>query len=107
MTNKDIVDIYINNGLIEKCVRYQFNKVKEKSVKQFSGDLFSDLVIVLYDYDNEKLYDAHTNNHFNALVTSMIVKQLWSNTSPFYLKYRKFVDKSDDITKEIEETYGD
>ena len=106
MTNKEIVDIYIENGLIQKCVSMQFAKVKEKSVRQFQDDFLSDLVILLYEYENDKLLDAHINNHFNALVTSIIVKQVWSNTSPFYLKYRKFMDKSDDITKEIEETYG-
>lgn len=107
MENKEIVDIYIENGLIEKCVDYQFSKVKDRAVKQYKDDLYQDLIIILYEYDNEKIVDAHNNNHFNALVTSIIIKQLWSSTSPFYIRYRKFQDKSDDITKELEDTYGE
>lgn len=106
MTAKEIVDIYIDNGLIEKCVDYQFGKVKETAVKQFKSDLFQDLIITLYEYDFNKLLDAHTNNHMNALISAVLIKNIWSGTSPFYTKYRKFMDKSDDITTEIEETYG-
>jgi adenine-specific DNA methylase len=108
MTAKEIVDTYIiNNNLLQKCVEYQFSRIKDKSVKQYKDDFLQDLVITLYEYDPAKLEDAHTNNHFNALVTSIIIKQLWSNTSPFYTKYRKFMDKSDDITEEMKDTYGE
>lgn len=106
MTSKEIVDIYINNGLIQDCVSYQFAKVKETAVKQFKDDVMNDLIITLYEYDYEKLLDAHTNNHMNALISAILIKNIWSSTSPFYTKYRKFMDKSDDITTEIEETYG-
>ena len=107
MSSKEIVDIYINNGLIKSCVDYQFRKVKDKSVKQFKEDLFQDLIIILYTYDIEKLEDAHLNNHFNALVTSILIRNIWSETSPFYTQYRKFMDKGDSITTQLEETYGE
>lgn len=107
MTNKEIIDPYIQSGLLEQCVSYQFAKVKDKAVKQFKDDFINDLIVYLYSYDLEKVLDAHLNNHMNALITSIIIKQLWSNTSPFYTKYRKFMDRSDDITTEIEETYGE
>ena len=107
MTNKEIIDPYIQSGLLADCVSYQFSKVKDKAVKQFSEDFLQDLVVYLYSYDFDKVLDAHLNNHMNALITSIIIKQLWSNTSPFYTKYRKFMDRSDDITTEIEETYGE
>lgn len=108
MTNKEIIDPYIQSGLLEQCVSYQFAKVKDKAVRQFKDDFMNDLIVYLYSsYDPEKVLDAHLNNHMNALITSIIIKQLWSNTSPFYTKYRKFMDRSDDITTEIEETYGE
>lgn len=105
MTNKEIIDSYID--LIRKCVDYQFAKVKDKAVRQFKDDFFQDLIVYLYAYDPEKVMDAHLNNHMNALISSIIIKNIWSSTSPFYTKYRKFMDKSDDITTEIEETYGE
>ena len=107
MTNKEIIDTYIDNGLIEKCVTYQFAKCKDKAVAQFKDDFTNDLIIALYEYDPVKVLDAHTNSHMNALISAFIIKNLWSSTSPFYTKYRKFMDRSDDITKEIEETYGE
>lgn len=106
MTAKEIIDPYIQSGLLADCVSYQFAKVKDKAVKQFKDDFLQDLIIYLYSYDLEKLTDAHTNNRFNALVTSILIKNLWSSTSPFYTKYRKFMDRSDDITEEIIDTYG-
>ena len=107
MTAKEIVDIYIQNGLIEKCVNYQFRGIKDKSIKQFKDDFLQDLIITLYEYPLEKLEDAHNNNHFNALITSIIIRQVFSQTSPFYSQYRKFSDKSDDITEEMIDTYGE
>lgn len=106
MTAKEIIDPYIQSGLLEQCVSYQFAKVKDKAVKQFKDDVMNDLIITLYEYDYEKLLDAHTNNHMNALISAILIKNIWSSTSPFYTKYRKFMDKSDDITEEIIDTYG-
>lgn len=106
MTPKEIVDPYIESGLIQRCVDYQFRNLKDKSVIQFKDDCLQDLIVTLYDYDLEKLTDAHLNNHFNALVTSILIKNLWSSTSPFYIRYRKFMDKSDDITEQMIDTYG-
>lgn len=105
--NKDIIDPYIENGLIQRCVDYQFAKVKDKTIRQFKDDFINDLIVYLYDYDREKVEDAHNNNHMNALITTIIVNNIWSNTSPFYAKYRKFMDKSDDITQTIIDTYGE
>ena len=107
LTAREIVDIYLNNGLIKTCVDYQFAKVKDKSILQFKDDFFQDLMLILYTYDVEKLNDAHKNNHFNALVTRIIINNIWSNTSPFYREYRKFNEKTDEITPQIIDTYGD
>ena len=57
--------------------------------------------------NSRHLYDAHTNNHMNALISRIIINNLWSNTSPFYTQYRKFMDKGDDITPEMEDEYGE
>ena len=104
MTNKEIIDIYLQNGLIQRCAECQFANLKDK---QFKDDFMNDLVIILYEYDNDKMNDAHNNNHFNALVTAICIRNLWSHTSPYYKTYKKFMDRSDDITTEIEETIAD
>ncbi len=103
-TNKEIVDGNIN--LLRTCVECQFSKVKDKFTFQFIEDLYQDLYITLIEYDNEKLNDAADNNHLNALISQMIINSIWSKTSPFYRKYKKFIMKSDDIYKQIEEENG-
>ena len=94
-TNKEIVEIYLNNGLIKECVKYQFAKWKKW---EYQEDFFQDLVLILLEYDNEKLNDAHLNNHFNALVTRIIINNLYSKTSPFYKAYIKQSSREQDIT---------
>ena len=107
MTNKEITDLYIHNGLISKCVDYQFSRIKDKSVKQFKDDFYQDIIVFLYEYDNDKINNAHLNNHFNALVSRIIINNLYSTTSPFYTRYRYFQDKTDEITEQLKDTYGE
>ena len=95
MTNSEIVDIYLNNRLIQTCVDCQFAKVKDK---QFKDDFFQDLIIILLTYDNDKMMDAHNNNHMNALVSRIIIYNIWSQTSRYYREYYKYQNK----TRELE-----
>lgn len=102
ISNREIVDMHLSTIL--RCVDCQFAKLGDK---QFKGDFTNDLIITLLEYSPEKMNDAHANNHFNALVTAICVRNLWSHTSPYYKQYKKFMDKSDDITEEIEDTVAD
>lgn len=105
LPNKEIVEN--NLQLISDCVSYQFAKCKDRAVRELKDDFFQDLLLILYDYDNEKLNDAYLNNHLNALISRILVNNIYSSTSPLWTTYRKFSQKSDVITKEIEETYGE
>lgn len=106
MTNREIVDIYLENGLIQTCVDCQFANVRDG--RQYKEDFFQDLILILLTYDNDKLNDAHNNNHFNALVSRIIINNIYSKTSPFYKDYKKFNDRIiSEITDEIKETLRD
>lgn len=105
LTNRQIVDIYLSNGLIKKCVECQFSKVKDR---QFEEDFFQDLIVILMTYDNDKMNDAHSNNHFNALLSRIITNNLFSVTSPYYKTYYKQSNRETEITsKELEIPDGD
>lgn len=105
MTNRDIVDIYLKSGLIKQCVDCQFSNVKDK---QFKDDFFNDLIIILYEYDNAKMNDAHSNHHFNALISRIIINNIYSKTSPYYKSYRKFMDRAgEEITEVMKDTLPD
>lgn len=103
-SNREIVDMYLNNRLLLTCVECQFAKLKNKNNLE---DFFQDLVLYLLSYDNEKLNNAHLNNHFNALVTRIIQNNVFSVTSPYYKNYRKFESKTEEISNKIRETVID
>lgn len=105
LSNRKILDIYLSNGLIRRCVECQFAKIKNE--KELEEDFFQDLCLIILEYDNDKLNDAHINNHFNAWLTRVIQNQLFSSTSQYYKNYKKFSDRSQAITKEMEETLED
>ena len=96
--------MYLNNRLLLTCVECQFAKLKNKNNLE---DFFQDLVLYLLSYDNEKLNNAHLNNHFNALVTRIIQNNVFSVTSPYYKNYRKFESKTEEISNKIRETVID
>lgn len=98
MTNKEIVEN--NLDLIRQCIDCQFAPIKDK---QFKEDFHNDLLIILYEYDNEKLNDAVNNNHLNALISRIIINNIYSKTSRYYKDYYKFQNKADNIRKIIEE----
>lgn len=98
LSNNEILQYYTENGLIEKCVKYQFGKMKEPGKIQYSGDMLSDLAIIISEYDNEKLNNVHNNNHFNAWLTRVIQNQIYSNHSAFYNTYLKFGNITGDLT---------
>ena len=95
MTNEEILNIYLENGLIDKCLDHQFAKMD----KQFKGDYRNDLVIDLLEYDNAKLNSAHEGKHMNALLTRIIQNNIFSKTSWYYRRYVRFDRQTDEITE--------
>lgn len=98
LSNSEIVQIYLDNRLIKTCVECQFSKLKDR---QYEDDFFQDLVLILLEYDNDKLNNAHNNNHINALITRIIMNNIYSVTSKYYKNYIKFNSNSDEITKDV------
>lgn len=96
LTNNEIVTIYLENGLIDRCVDCQW--AKKKNGKRNKDDFYQDLILTLLEYDNGKMNDAHDNNHFNALITRIITNNIFSKTSPYYTKYEKWDDREVEIT---------
>lgn len=103
MTNKDIVDKYVKNGLIQTCIDCQFAKLKDKTKLQYKDDMFQDIVLWLLEYDNDKLNDAENNNHINALITKILINNLYSVTSKFYKDYIKFSTRTEEIRYDEED----
>ena len=94
MTNREIVDKYLESGLIDRCLDYQFNKIS----KEYKEDYKNDLILELLEYDNAKMNDADRNGHFNALVTRIIQNNVFSKTSWYYRRYIRWDRNTDEIT---------
>lgn len=107
MSNREIVEKYIENGLLRTCVDCAFSQLSSVERENNKDDFYQDLIVILLTYDNAKLNDAHINNHFNALVTAIIKRNLWSRTSQYYKNYKKFSSRTDEITEEMMETIDD
>lgn len=104
LSNGEILQIYLDNGLIKTCIECQFSKIK---YREFQDDFFQDLCLIILEYDNEKLNDAHINNHMNALLSRIIINNLWSSTSKYYKNYIKYLRRSEDINIINPDTYED
>lgn len=109
MTNAEILDYYLNNpkgNLPRKCVDYQMAKLAklEPWKMQYKEDLYDDLIIVLLEYDNAKLNNAHEGGHMNALLTRIIQNQIYSKSSKFYCQYLRFNMQTNDLEDVMEET---
>lgn len=95
MTNAEIVDIYLKNGLIDKCVDYQFAKLKEKGKLQYKEDFKHDMILELLTYD--KLEKVHKEGKMNCFLTRVIQNNIHSTTSWFYRRYIRFDIRSEEI----------
>lgn len=106
LSNKEIVDSHL--PLIKRCVDYQFSQSKNSADKENRDDFFQDLIIILYEYDNEKLNDALSKGEgtLNALITRIIINNIYSKTSKYYRDYKRWPMITDDIYKKIEEEDG-
>ena len=102
-TNTEIVEYLINdeNGgnLPLKCVEYQFKRLAkiDRGKYQYKDDMYQDLIVILLEYNNEKLNNAYEGHHLNALITRIIQNQIYSISSKFYTDYLKFNDKTNDL----------
>ena len=85
MTNAEIVEKYTNNGLIDECIMFQFKKMDQPWKNQYKQDLRQDIVVYMMNYPN--LQNVEKNNHMNAWLTRVIINQIYSNSSAFYLRY--------------------
>lgn len=107
MTNLEILNLYLDSGLIQKCLDMQFLKLNQPYKNQYKDDLFQDICVYIMNYDNDKLNDINDNNHMNAWLTRVIINQIYSSTSSFWHKYLQFnhrtIFNTDDL--QIREEY--
>lgn len=94
MTNREILDIYLNDGTLRTCVECQFAKMKNK---EFMEDFYNDMILLVLEYDNDKLNDVHNKGHFNAWATRIIINNLFSTTSSYFRTYVRYGQRNEEL----------
>jgi len=63
-----------------------------------ADELFQELMIILLEYDENKIVLIWNEKRIKWFVISILLKMCHSKTSPFYKKIRKFSDCSNELT---------
>lgn len=92
---KRIIDDITSKKLVETCVQYRLNKCKSAYLKE---EMVAETYLWLCTYDLSKLRNAAEGGHISALVTAYVVRQWFSRTSDFYKRYKRFDERTDEIS---------
>ena len=92
---EEIINKIIKERLVETCVQYRMNKCKSSYLKE---EMISETYMWLCTYRMDYLQNAYTENHLSALITAYIIRQWFSHTSDFYKRYKRFDERTDEIT---------
>lgn len=87
MNREAIIKDIMDSRLLTTCVDYQLKKQPQHYANR--DDIISDAWLWLLTYDEDKLIDAYSGKHINALITRYLQNQLFSKTSEYYRKYIK------------------
>lgn len=96
LSKYEIVEKLAKEKKIEKFIQ---NTAKTSAPEL--DDLAQDIYIILLQMEEEKLVNLFNSNELDFWIARVILNQYFSNTSPFYTKYKKFQHLSDQINKDI------
>lgn len=82
MNNKIVEALLVDNNFKEA-----FNKICPD--KKWKDELLQELCLILLEYDSVKLQKIHLKGDIVYFSIKILKNQYWSNTSPFWKKFRK------------------
>lgn len=83
----------------------EYKRLCRKLSPEYSDDLFQELMIILLEYDKDKLMTLQEQKRIRFFIVKILMNQACSNTSPFYKKYRKQYYVDLDIEESEEDNY--
>lgn len=95
MTKYEIIKELADNKKIEEFVQ---NTAKTTAPEL--QDLAQDIYVYLLEYDDEKIIGMYERNELEYFISRMITNQYISTSSPFYTKYKKFINNSNPIEEQ-------
>ena len=95
MSRKSKYDIINELATQRKVEQFVSNTAKTNAPEL--NDLAQDIYLALLEYDDEKIEGMYERNELDFFIARMIVNQYISTSSPFYTKYKKFLNLSEQI----------
>lgn len=93
-TKTDIVIALSTDKVVEKMVQ----NIAHQSLSPELKDLCQMVYLILLEYDESKLQDLWENHQMNFFLARIIINQFRSSNSPFHMTFRRFQERSVDIT---------
>ena len=94
MSKSEIIEEVAKAGMVELMVQNIAHHTLDADLK----DLAQMVYLILLEYDESKLQDLWENEQMGFFLARIIINQYRSSNSPFHTIYRKFREKSEDIT---------
>lgn len=94
MSKLEIIEEVAKAGMVEHMVQNIAHHTLDADLK----DLAQMVYLILLEYDENKLQDLWVNEQMGFFLARIIINQYRSSNSPFHTIYRKFRERSEDIT---------
>lgn len=82
----------------EKMVEQMVQNIAHQSLSADLKDLVQMIYLILLEYDEEKIVDLWEHQQMQFFLARIIINQYRSSNSPFHTIFRKFQERSCDIT---------
>ena len=94
MSKSEIIEEVAKVGMVERMVQNIAHHTLDADLK----DLAQMVYLILLECDERKLRDLWENEQMGFFLARIIINQYRSSNSPFHTIYRKFRERSEDIT---------
>ena len=95
MEKMDIIAEIAKGRMVEQMVQ----NIAHQSLSPDLKDLCQMVYLILLEYDDAKLMDLWHNKQMPYFLARIIINQFRSSNSPFHTIFRKFQERSADITE--------
>jgi hypothetical protein len=94
MNRIEIVTEIANERMVETMVQ----NIAHQSLNADLKDLCQMVYLILLEYDETRLQDLWNNHQMQFFLARIIINQFRSSNSPYHTIFRKFQERSADIT---------
>lgn len=93
-TRSEIIECLARDRMVETMIVNIAHQPMSPDLK----DLAQMVYLILLEYDEDKIMDLWKNDQMRFFVARIIINQFRSSNSPFHTIYRKYQERSIDIT---------